>query len=191
MRFAGVKGGGTGEQGPGLAVHWPLLLSSCALASAATCAAYLCFSCHVSVSARSRGARARQPRSGDDAAPAACASSRARRRGRPGGATPVRGTRGPSARAGHRRCCAPPPRVTRPRRDPFSVTTTRARGFLPDCADSRYRDTRKRPRPRPRASTTTARAPRREIVSPSTTAPQRTGRGTRRHRTIIDSPSRS
>ena len=137
-----------GEQGPGLAVHWPLLLSSCALASAATCAAYLCFSCHVSVSARSRGARgARQPRSGDDAAPAACASSRvagprgARRRGglRPYG---YAGSERASARAGHRRCCAPPPRVTRPRRDPFSVTTTRARGFLSrDCADSRYPQT--------------------------------------------------
>jgi hypothetical protein len=37
-----------------------------------------------------------------------------------------------SARAGHRRCCAPPPRVTRPRRDPFSVLQRRPRVSLPD-----------------------------------------------------------
>jgi hypothetical protein len=106
-----VKGG---EQGPGLAVHWPLLLSSCALASAATCAAYLCFSCHVSVSARSRGARgARQPRSGDDAAPAACASSRVAGRARAAARGYAHmGTRGPSARPRERGTDA----VARPRR---------------------------------------------------------------------------
>jgi len=104
------------------------------------------------------------------------------RPGSPGRVTTLR--RAYAVRGGGRvgtRCCAPPPRVTRP---VYGLAFYKTPAGFYHASDTRKR-------PRPRASTTTARAPRREIVSPSTTAPQRTGRGTRRHRTIIDSPSRS